>query len=228
MLDCFFKKIPSTTDYCVLTKKLTIMFALASLALGSCTDEAPLYSSDLYDLTSPSLKYSVLSDEESDPYQSISPIITDSLKKALARFPNTKSCLIEEEHSEDRVDLRLIDWRQFKHKDELNVCLWRIFKSLNSTEAVEKWLTFQGFRISKSDITRKKQSYDTDTYERQTSVTPMHQITGSYSVNKTTAQLHPYKPPNAMLKIVHGHGISTLWIPNTNTLLHVRFNSTIE
>ena len=88
-----------------------------------------------------------MSNEESNPYQSINLIVTDGLKKALARFPNTKACLIEEERSKHRVDLRLIDWRQFKHRDELNVCLWHIFISLNSTEAVEKWLTFQDFQI---------------------------------------------------------------------------------
>ena len=61
----------------------------------------------------------------------------------IKKWPNAQSCLIESEISKPEPDLRLLDWNKFKTARDVEVCLWRVFDSLNVPERAAKWLDFQ-------------------------------------------------------------------------------------
>ena len=61
---------------------------------------------------------------------------------AVNKFPTTQDCLIESEKKAETPDLRLIDWKIITSRVELNLCLKRIFQSLEDWEAIKLWASF--------------------------------------------------------------------------------------
>lgn len=61
---------------------------------------------------------------------------------AVNKFPTTRGCLIESEQKAETPDLRLIDWKTIRTRSELNVCLTRIFKSLDDFQSIKSWWAF--------------------------------------------------------------------------------------
>ena len=58
------------------------------------------------------------------------------------------NCLVRSERGKAKPDLRLLDWDALHSTLEVNICVWRIFNSLGSRDAAEKWVRFHGFKIS--------------------------------------------------------------------------------
>ena len=67
---------------------------------------------------------------------------------AKLKFDTVNNCLVRSERGKVKPDLRLLDWDALHSTLEVNICVWRIFNSLGSRDAAEKWVRFHGFKIS--------------------------------------------------------------------------------
>lgn len=85
-----------------------------------------------------------------------------NLKEAIIKFPDTPSCLIKATRNKQKPDLRLINWDAFRTLQDVNVCFWRIFSSLETPEKVEKWLYFQNAKNVYFEPILNQNSYTTD------------------------------------------------------------------
>ena len=81
---------------------------------------------------------------------------------AIEKFPDTRSCIIIAMREPQKPDLRLLDWDSFQSLEEVNVCLWRIFSSLETPEKVEKWFYFQNVKSISSRPVLNQEHYTTD------------------------------------------------------------------
>lgn len=108
-----------------------------------------LYSNLPADQRSNRITYEKLTDESTVPYSTgFLPRGTTppSHKDAVARFPGVQNCLIPSEQTTESPDLRLIDWNLILTDEEADVCIWRIFSSLGTSDRAFEWLRFQGLR----------------------------------------------------------------------------------
>ena len=94
---------------------------------------------------SPHLPFKQLATEESHPSFVEAPAPGYPKPETIAavyKFSTVKDCLVESEQTSDSPDLRLINWDTIKTREELSVCLRRIFVSLEDYEAIKSWLKF--------------------------------------------------------------------------------------
>ena len=83
------------------------------------------------------------------PYKQLTPISalpitfqSPEYSEAIKSYPTTRDCLIESEKLSHTPDLRLIDWTRIHQRAHLDVCLWRIFSSLDDFQSIIKWMDF--------------------------------------------------------------------------------------
>ncbi len=89
--------------------------------------------------------YEYLASEETDPYLVFGqPPIKRSDIRAAKRWPNVRSCLIREESIAKQPDISRIDWGRMKLPEDLDVCMFRIFSSINSVKSTKLWFTENG------------------------------------------------------------------------------------
>jgi len=67
---------------------------------------------------------------------------TPEHREAIKNYSTIRDCLIESEALSDFPDLRLVDWSRIHKKAELDLCLWRIFSSLDDFESIIQWMDF--------------------------------------------------------------------------------------
>jgi len=91
------------------------------------------------------MSYERLTDEINSPFQR--GVSDRDYTAALVKFPDTKSCLVKEEQNKARPDLRFIDWDKIRNVEDADVCVWRIFSSLNSSARANQWLVFHNAHI---------------------------------------------------------------------------------
>jgi hypothetical protein len=68
-------------------------------------------------------------------------------RRALRRFPDVRSCLIEREREKPQPDLRRIDWDAIQDIQEIEVCIYRIVTSIGDIEIAKLWLRYHGFTV---------------------------------------------------------------------------------
>lgn len=91
----------------------------------------------------PKLTYKQLTTESSYPFAlGRLDIIDEYHHEAIKAYPTVRDCLIEKEKLSDNPDLRLIDWKTIRLRSELEICLWRIFTSLEDFDTILKWMDF--------------------------------------------------------------------------------------
>ncbi len=93
-----------------------------------------LYGDKTAEVLTEKVSYEVLSTEQAHPYLPGRSTLNRDIKAAITRWPDARSCLVSKERQLQKPDLRLIDWDQFSTSVEVNVCLWRIFRSFGTVE----------------------------------------------------------------------------------------------
>ena len=83
-------------------------------------------------------------------------------EEALVQFPDALSCLKESEREKKFVDLLQIDWNAPKYLQGLNVCIFRIFTSLENVDEMYIWLSFHEFDVRPLRRTRSDQPKTTN------------------------------------------------------------------
>ncbi len=95
-----------------------------------------------------------LSDQESDPFLFSGKLMDSShprwrqYRKALRRYPNVRNCLIDSEQLTETPNLLELDWQAVSLGPELDVCVFRVMRSLPSIPHIYAWLDFHGFKVT--------------------------------------------------------------------------------
>jgi len=104
---------------------------------------------------SPLISYHALTTEESHPYAGgHEDFMTPERIAAMSKYSTTRDCLIKSEKVKDNPDLRLINWKRVKTLEELDICLWRIFSSLDDFESIVEWMIFHKLEHNVQDPDR--------------------------------------------------------------------------
>jgi hypothetical protein len=74
--------------------------------------------------------------------------------KALRRFPDVQSCLIEDQREKPQPALRQIDWDQIETAQEIDICVFRIAASIDDVKLTKAWLLYHGFRLGETGWSR--------------------------------------------------------------------------
>ena len=88
-----------------------------------------------------------LSTQGTDPFLFVGPVMDDTrprwdeFEDALERFPTTSSCLLPEEQGKEVQDVLAFDWQAMSELHEMEICMFRVFRSLDDPKRVEQWLT---------------------------------------------------------------------------------------
>ncbi len=95
-----------------------------------------------------------LSTQDSDPFLFISRVMDSSqprwaeFEPSIARFPDTSSCLMQDERTSDVQNLLNFDWKAMESLHDIEVCMFRVAHSLDDLPVFRAWLATQGYRIA--------------------------------------------------------------------------------
>ena len=195
---------------------LLIIIITLSVSLSSCGRSSELDPKVIERSKQlPLLEYNILSSEKTHPH----PNKFGRYNEAIMSYPNVRDCLIESERDSERVDLRLIDWPQFSTSYEINLCLWRVFNSLNNVEGVTDWMEFHGLNVRGRVVTPKL--LDGPRVTR-------YSLKGGYLIKRGKPLLSPYKQSVGLIKIPWAQKIITTWTEDKTKILSVFFQTTFE
>jgi len=120
-----------------------------------------------------------LSTQESDPYLFLGRVMDNSrprwndYKRAIKDYPTVLSCLARDQRDKERPDLLQFDWQGLNKRIEMEVCLFRVFRSLKDPKLIEDWLVsfefkFLGYRptglINALEVTRLDANWTGEQY----------------------------------------------------------------
>jgi hypothetical protein len=117
------------------------------------------------------IPYMQLAKQETEPFLFLGHVVDvnfpryDDYKRALRRFPDVRSCLIEVERDKPQPDLRQIDWDAVRNTKDIDVCVFRIASSIRDVEYIRLWLTHHNFEVAGLARRLSKKyvpSYETD------------------------------------------------------------------
>lgn len=117
-------------------------FANEHLALESCDDEGTCRAA-----------YEYLSNQDIDPFLFLGKVVDRAhprwrdYRKALRRYPDVRDCLVKSERDADTPNLFLLNWDSVAWSSELDVCVFRIMRSLPSLSHMYAWLEYHGFKV---------------------------------------------------------------------------------
>lgn len=66
-------------------------------------------------------------------------------KRSATRFPNVRSCLLEDESRLETPDVRLVDWKKLQTDSDAELCIARIASLIGNNDRLRAWLSFHGF-----------------------------------------------------------------------------------
>ena len=119
---------------------------------------------------------------------------------AIEKFPDALSCLTKTGRKQPDVDLRLLNWDAFQSLQDVNICFWRVFSSLETPERVEKWIKFHN-AMSVYTYNRNQGGYTTD-------YVVGHHLVASWSVRGDNSLPYPSK---GIRLFEDGGWSSTVW-----------------
>ena len=176
--------------YWKLGKSVRVKRALLTLAVVfaglSGYDRA---GADAPEVSGPPIEYDHLANQETDPFLFSGKLMDENhpqwsrYRKALHEYSDVRDCLIETEKFKDNPNLLRINWQELNKRPDIEVCLFRIFRSLNSISRIRKWLEFHEFQnIRYSRIF-------SESYIPQSQTEPVAGIFGSWSAEETLNRL---------------------------------------
>ena len=125
---------------------------ILSLA-GTSQDSVGNVGENCRALSTCTIEYDHLATQESDPFLLIGYVMNSEqarwsqYRRAMKRFRDVRSCLIEEEKEKNNPNLLLMDWQETGTGRGAEVCIFLIARSLGSIERHQQWLTFHKFRV---------------------------------------------------------------------------------
>lgn len=126
---------------------------------------------DCKDLNNCSIEYDHLATQETDPFLFLGRLLDENhpqwkkYSKLLKRFPDVSSCLEGSQAQKAHPNLLLVDWEKTGLGRGAQICMYRIGRSLGTTERLRMWLDFHDFSIGPKGRFRSanyKPSFDTD------------------------------------------------------------------
>jgi len=201
---------------CFLKPKAVLLIIIIALStsLSSCGRSSEL-DPKLIERSKqlPLLEYNILSSEKTHPHSYKRNEKYDATK---VKYSHVRDCLIESERDSRQPDLRLIDWAQFNNSQDINVCLWRIFNSINNVEGITEWMEFHRLSV------RERVSINTplDSYKKQ------YYLIGSYLIERGKTRLSPYRQSVGLIKLRWAQKITIVWTEDKTKILRVYFQTT--
>ncbi len=159
------------------------------------------------------LEYDHLATQETDPFLFSGHLMDkeqprwQQYRKALRRFPDVRDCLVRAERDKPEPNLLLIDWSRAAGSADFEVCLFRIARSVGSSDRILTWLKYHEFRMISASRFRN------DTYQSQFENDPEFYVQASWSKE--------YKQE------VHGKPWFDLF-PDATDTVSIQFNSNME
>lgn len=124
-----------------------VLLASVGIALSAHADTVPVDPSAFL------VPRYALSTQDSDPFMFVGRIMDESrprwdeFEDTLAAFPDTSSCLLPGERGKDVQNLLAFNWKAMESLTEIEVCVFRVARSLPDPELLEDWLSSQGYRV---------------------------------------------------------------------------------
>lgn len=145
-----------------------IVAAILVLSQGAVAAETPAACSDANECN---FHAQQLSDQSSDPFMFGGRIVDEShprwktFRRAIRKFPSVESCLKPNDHEEGELNLLDFDWDRVGTGRNLEICLFRIARSLQNVDRLNEWLMAAGFRAG-TRLQRYTAEYGQRVYER--------------------------------------------------------------
>ncbi|MBO9410261.1 MULTISPECIES: hypothetical protein [unclassified Ruegeria] len=130
------------------------------------------------------IEFDHLANQETDPFLFLGKTV-DSVhpqwkryRRALRRFPDVTSCLIESEREKKEPNLLKLDWEKVGTGSGAEVCVFRVASSLGTADRTLKWLEYQRFRFS--GLNRRGSQNFQPHFDTQ----PIYQVTARWTIEQ--------------------------------------------
>jgi hypothetical protein len=140
---------------------------------------------------------------------------------ALRKFRRTQACLMSSERMVQTPNLLNIEWPNLRDRHDLEVCLFRIFRSLGNLDAIRAWLEFHAFEVW--GPTRSYSENCRPRNERE----PLYRFGGSWDSEETMRHRPSLLWRLTGLTLVHSIGVN-IGLSESGEVVDVRVSATIE
>lgn len=160
-----------------------LMVAFAQISPAQSTHEC-LPGKDCF------IEFNYLSNQKTDPFVFGGMVVDEKhprwreYRKALQRFPDVQSCLLQEEATKAMPNLLRFDWDHVGTGGGAEVCGFRVFSSLGEVKKIEAWLDFHGFTFA--GVTR----VFSESYQPTNELKRVSQLTAVWAVDQYRTK-HP-------------------------------------
>ncbi len=110
------------------------------------------------------IRYAYLSNQTNAPFRFLGKIVDKAhprhqdYRGSIKKFPDATPCLDESEQQAERPNLLKLDWSGVGRRTNLEVCLFRILRSLDDVDAIREWLAFHDFEV-RGPVKRHSDNY---------------------------------------------------------------------
>jgi len=176
------------------------------------------------------IEYDYLSNQEIDPFLFYGKVVDREhpqwreYRRSLSRYSDVRDCLIPSEAKRQTPNLILIDWKKMRSEEVIEVCMFRIFSSLESPADAKQWLEIQGLQ----NVVLK------DRYRSivRDGIRSKHTITSVSAGNLLSKTGECYQSGGFLssilcAKLVHGETFSASW-SEYNQVWNTDYSQTVE
>ncbi|WP_170349182.1 MULTISPECIES: hypothetical protein [Ruegeria] len=137
-----------------ITKFLILAVAIfaASMPLAAEGPEADVWT-DCRPTDTCEIEYDHLSNQSAEPFLFLGYVMDSEqarwkqFRKAIRNYPDVQSCLIKEEQKKESPNLLKLDWKRVGYGSGVEVCIFRISRSLGTLDRIQSWMSYHDFRV---------------------------------------------------------------------------------
>ena len=162
-----------------------------------------------------------ISNETDEPFMFLGKVVNDGHPRhsdyddALRKFRRTQACLISSERMAQTPNLLKIDWANLRGRHDLEVCLFRIFRSLGNLEAIRAWLEFHAFEV------RGPTRVVGENYRPRNECEPLYSFGGSWDSDEAMRHRPSLLWRLTGLTLIHGTSVN-IGLSESGELVDVR------
>ena len=136
-------------------RSVFIAVVLSSTPWSALAEEVPAQQRDAgaFDASAFLIPRDQLSTQETAPFMFDGLVLTPEqerwaeYKEAIRSYPTALSSLTDDQQAAERADILRFDWKDIDDSTALEVCLFRVFRSLPEPKLIEDWLRYFEFEV---------------------------------------------------------------------------------
>ncbi|WP_145974801.1 hypothetical protein [Ruegeria atlantica] len=167
---------------------MRIFVSAITLFFGAASAEAEISASEIWSECRPSascvIEYDHLSTQDVEPFLFLGRVVDSDhpqwrkYRKAIRKFPDVQSCLAKEEQKKENPNLLKLDWEGGGYSSGVELCIYRISRSLVTLDRVQSWMSYHDFRVVGYSRYRSENFVSTGTNQ------PVGNVSGYWTVQQ--------------------------------------------